>query len=233
MVSRAAPLPALLSVALLALSSRVSAQAPLHKGFVDAAEVVPSLVVDVRYATENNFVGRPVDGYAAPRCVITSEAAAALKGVQDELVPYGLSLKVFDAYRPQTAVDHFVRWSQDAADLRTKAEYYPDVAKQELFREGYIASRSSHSRGSTVDLTIVSLVDGEAGEELDMGTPFDFFGHQSWVDSAEVTPQQRANRLLLRGLMLKHGFRPYNKEWWHFTLVDEPFPRTYFDFPVN
>jgi len=233
MIRRAYASKLLILILTAALLPRSHAQAPLPAEFVDAAEVVPSLVVDLRYVTNGNFVGQPIDGYVKSRCILTTEAAAALKRVQEDLAPYRLGLKVFDAYRPQRAVDHFVRWSKDEADQRTKEKFYPQVAKRELFREGYIAARSSHSRGSTVDLTLISLARREAPQELDMGTAFDFFGRESWVDNKKVTPQHRANRLLLRELMSKHGFRPYDKEWWHFTLVDEPFPETYFDFLVE
>jgi len=201
-------------------------------GFVEIREAVPGVVVDLRYLGEDNFVGAAVDGYAADRCYVTTEAAEALGRVQHELAHLGLGLKVFDAYRPQRAVDHFVRWAEDLDDTRMKSRYYPDVAKAELFRDGYIAAKSGHSRGSTVDLTIVSLGTG-APVELDMGTPWDFFGPRSWPTSLAVTPQQRANRMLLQSLMMKHGFRPLAEEWWHFTLENEPFPDTYFDFVVE
>ena len=171
------------------------AKAQLPPGFVDLTEVAPSVVVDLRYATDDNFVGQPVDGYDGSRCVTTSEVAAALSRVQKELARFHLGLKVFDAYRPQRAVDHFVRWSQDASDQRTKEAYYPNLDKRDLISKGYIAARSSHSRGSAVDLTIVSFANGQAGDELDMGTAFDFFGRESWVDSPKVTAQQRANRM--------------------------------------
>ena len=197
-------------------------------GFVDLAEAVPGIVVDLRYLGENNFVGTPIEGYEAGNCYISKEAALALASVQEELAAFGLGLKVFDAYRPQRAVDHFIRWAEDLDDTKMKPAFYPRVSKQHLFRDGYIAARSGHSRGSTVDLTIVS----EDGE-LDMGTPFDFFGSESHGASLAVTPQQRANRALLRSVMTKHGFRPLAEEWWHFTLDDEPYPGTYFDFPVR
>jgi D-alanyl-D-alanine dipeptidase len=201
-------------------------------GFVEIREAVPGVVVDLRYLGDDNFVGAPVDGYAAERCYLTAEAAQALGRVQHELAHLGLGLKVFDAYRPQRAVDHFMRWAEDLDDTAMKSRYYPDVAKAHLFRDGYIAAKSGHSRGSTVDLTIVAL-DGGAPVELDMGTPWDFFGPRSWPSSREVTPQQRANRMLLQALMIKHGFRPLAEEWWHFTLEDEPYPDTYFDFVVE
>lgn len=206
---------------------------PLPSGFVDVATVVPRLVVDLRYLTDHNFVGAPVDGYVNSRCILTNEAAAALKAVQAELAEFRMGVKVFDAYRPQRAVDHFVRWARDEHADATKQEFFPQVDKRHLFRDGYIASKSGHSRGSTVDLTLVSFETNGGPQELDMGTPFDFFGRQSWTNHAELTSQQRANRLLLRTLMQKHGFRPYAKEWWHFTLEDEPYPNQYFDFPVQ
>ncbi len=204
----------------------------LPEGFVDLEEVIPSIQVDVRYHTAENFVGRRIDGYEKPKCLLTEKAAMALKKVQEELRAFGLGLKVYDAYRPQRAVNHFVRWAKDVEDTKMKSKYYPEVEKKNLFKEGYIAEKSSHSRGSTVDVTIVSR-DGEASEELDMGTGWDFFGPQSWPSSMEVTPAQRANRMLLQNLMTKHGFVPLKEEWWHFTLKDEPFPERYFDFPVN
>ena len=152
--------------------------------------------------------------------------------MQKDLEAFGLGLKVFDAYRPQRAVDHFVRWAEDLDDTRMKAKYYPGVEKKHLFRDGYIAARSGHSRGSTVDLTIVSLGPDDP-VELDMGTGWDYFGPRSWPASLDVSPQQRANRMLLQSLMVKHGFKPLAEEWWHFTLKDEPFPKTYFDFVIE
>lgn len=203
----------------------------LPSGFVYLDEVVPGIQVDLRYLGSNNFVGRPVKGYRSTRPVLTQAAAQALAQVQTELTPFGLTLLVFDAYRPQQAVDDFVAWSKDQGDTRTKPAYYPTLDKQALFPEGYIAERSGHSRGSTVDLTLTNA--GSQAETLDMGTPFDFFGPPSWPDFAGATPQQRANRLLLRSLMLKHGFKPYAQEWWHFTYGNEPFPDTYFNFIVD
>jgi D-alanyl-D-alanine dipeptidase len=198
--------------------------------FVDAAAVVLGLVVDMRYAGSRNFVGRPIDGYVRPRCLLTREAAAALAQVQRDLGQHALGLKVFDCYRPARAVAHFVRWARDRADVATKQEFYPDVDKRDLFRQGYIASRSGHSRGSTVDLTIVRREDGR---ELDMGTGFDMFSPRSALASTAVTAEQRANRLVLAGAMRRAGFRPLPHEWWHFTLRNEPFPTTYFDFVVQ
>lgn len=227
-------LPALIGI--LLMLSTVHARAadePLPDGFVHADEVVPGLVVDLRYAGSDNFVGHRVDGYEADRVVLTAQAADALRKVQAELKPFGLGLKVFDAYRPTRAVAHFVRWSDMPDDADAKRHYYPDIDKARLFEEGYVATRSSHSRGSTVDLTLVSLAPDGTATELDMGTPFDFFGPESWPDHAGVTGEQRSNRLLLRLVMERHGFAPFDKEWWHFTLGNEPFPDTYFDFPVR
>ncbi|NMC74907.1 MAG: M15 family metallopeptidase [Geobacteraceae bacterium] len=208
-------------------------KASIPEGFVYAEESIPGLVLEMRYAGSHNFVGEPIDGYVKERCILTKEAAQALKKVQEELEPFGLGVKVFDCYRPQMAVDRFVRWASDLSDTRMKTEFYPDVDKKNLFSEGYIAAKSSHSRGSTVDLTLVSLKGGDRNAELDMGSSFDFFGHRSWPDYQNVGPGSRAHRLLLQTLMKKHGFQPYAQEWWHFTLKGEPFPDTYFNFPVQ
>lgn len=213
------------------LSPVCSLAAPtLPDGFVYLEDVIPSIRLEIRYCSDNNFTGRQVDGYLKPRAILTRKAATALKGVQDELLPFGLGLKIFDAYRPQRAVDNFVRWAADLNDTKAKTQYYPEVAKPDLFKEGYIADKSSHSRGSTVDLTIIEL---SSGVELDMGSPFDFFGPISWPASTLVPAPELAHRLLLRTLMMKHGFNPYAQEWWHFTLAGEPHPDTYFDFPVQ
>lgn len=198
--------------------------------FVDVAEVVPGVVLDLRYHGSDNFVGAPVDGYAARRGLLTRPAAEALAQVAADARGMGLTLKLFDCYRPARAVAHFARWAADPADTRTKATYYPDLTKPELFEKGYIAARSGHSRGATVDLTLVEL---DSGAELDMGTPFDLFSARSWPGSPDVTAAQDANRRRLAGLMARHGFAPFAMEWWHFTLRDEPFPDTYFDFPIR
>ena len=203
------------------------------EGFVDVQQLIPDIQLDLRYYGRHNFVGERIDGYQAPRALLTRQAVAALQNVQQELAPFGLGLKIFDAYRPQQAVNHFARWAEDPNDTRMKAEFYPDVDKRVLFQEGYIAHKSGHSRGSTVDLTLAPLHPGDPGAELDMGTGFDLFSPQSWPDNPEMTPPQRAHRLLLRTVMEKYGFKPYDKEWWHFTLRDEPFPETYFDFSVQ
>ena len=196
---------------------------------IDAATVVPGLVADIRYAGSHNFVGRPIDGYRAPRCLLTVPAANALAEVARDLAPRGLVVKVFDCYRPARAVANFVRWARDPRDQAAKAEFYPAVDKRTLFRDGYIASHSGHSRGSTLDLTLARA----NGGELDMGTPFDFFSPKSWSADSSVTADQHANRMLLKAAMQRRGFRAYAQEWWHFTLRNEPFPDTYFDVPVQ
>lgn len=217
-------------VAGLAGLSPVSALCEMPAEFVDVAEVLPEARLDVRYFTTNNFVGARVDGYEAHRCFLTAPAAEALQGVAREAGREGLRLLIFDCYRPARAVAHFARWAADLSDETTKMAYYPDLEKRDLFAEGYIAERSGHSRGSTLDLT---LMEGGSGRELDMGTPFDLFGPRSWPHSRDVTSEQSANRRKLAGLMERYGFKGFEKEWWHFTLADEPFPDTYFDFPIR
>ena len=202
----------------------------LPEGFIDVEKVIPDITVELRYHTSNNFVGRPIDGYQANTLILTKEAAYALQQVQEELENQNLCLKVYDGYRPQRAVNHFMLWARNLNDTINKKIFYPNVEKKNLFKESYIASRSGHSRGSTIDLTII---DGNTGKALDMGSPYDFFGPESWIANNDLTAQQRANRMLLQTIMLKHGFRFYTKEWWHFTLRGEPFPDTYFDFPVE
>ena len=199
-------------------------------GFVLLADFVPSIVQEIRYYSTYNFVGDRIDGYEEPCAIITQEAARALKSVSNEMNVRGYRLKVFDAYRPAAAVKHFVFWGLEDQDLRMKEYFYPDLEKQELFRKGYIASRSSHSRGSTVDLT---LLDMKTGKELDMGSPFDLFSELSHPDNREVTDAQYNNRMLLQSVMVRNGFEPIDCEWWHFTLKNEPYPDTYFEFPVS
>lgn len=199
------------------------------EGFVSLSEAIPDILLDIRYYSTYNFVGERVDGYEAPVALLTREAAAALALVNQDLRAKGLRLVVYDGYRPQRAVDHFVRWAE-SADESMRAAFYPDVDKRDLFDRGFIARRSGHSRGSTVDLT---LLDEKTGMLLDMGGPFDFFGELSHPDCPSVTPQQHANRMLLRQAMLARGFKPLSTEWWHFTLVGEPYPDTYFDFPIR
>lgn len=202
----------------------------LPQGFVYVETIIPDIHVELRYNTTNNFVGEVINGYTANKLILTKAAAFALKKAQDELEQQNLCLKVYDGYRPQRAVNHFMVWARDLTDTINKRIFYPDVDKKELFKEEYIATRSGHSRGSTLDVTII---DGNTGIPLDMGSPFDFFGHESWVNFEGITEKQRTNRHLLQSIMLKHGFRNYPKEWWHFTLRQEPFPDTYFDFVIE
>ena len=210
--------------------SGAKAAQSLPDGFVYLSDVVSGIKLEMRYCTDNNFTGKRVEGYLNCRCIISKPAALALKNVQNELLPFGLELKIFDAYRPKMAVDSFVRWASDLDDLKMKKQYYPDVDKANLFKDGYIAAKSGHSRGSTVDLTIVQ---SDTGKELDMGGAFDLLGPVSWPDSKLAPAGKRANRLLLRTLMMKYGFNPYAKEWWHLTLENEPYPDTYFDFTIE
>ena len=199
-------------------------------GFVLLSDYVPGIVQEIRYYSTFNFVGDRVDGYEAPCALLTLEAARAVKVVSNRANVMGYRLKVFDAYRPACAVRHFVLWGIEDLDQRMKPFFYPDLEKQDLFKKGYIASQSSHSRGSTIDLT---LLDMHTGMELDMGSPFDYFGEVSHPDYKEITETQYSNRMLLRDLMLENGFEPIDCEWWHFTLKDEPYPDTYFEFPVT
>jgi D-alanyl-D-alanine dipeptidase len=233
-------------------SPGVAAERPAD--IVEATAIVPGLQLDMRYPTSDNFVGRPITGYRASKCLLTRRAAEALKGVQEELNKQRLSLKVYDCYRPQSAVDDFVRWGRDLADTKMKARFYPNVKKRNLFRSGYIARKSGHSRGSTVDLTIVPLPAPEQpaydpaapltscegpkearapDNSLDMGTGFDCFSRRSHAAYSGIDAEQKKNRRLLKSVMSRHGFRNLSTEWWHYTLRDEPYPRTYFDFPVE
>ena len=198
--------------------------------FVLLAEFVPSIIQEIRYYSTYNFIGDRIDGYEEPCAVLTKEAARALKSVSNELNVMGYRLKVFDAYRPVIAVKHFVMWGIEDTDIRMKPFFYPDLEKEELFMKGYIATRSSHSRGSTVDLT---LLDMKTGKEVDMGSPFDMFSEVSHPDYKGITKEQYDNRMLLQSVMMRNGFEPFDTEWWHFTLRDEPFPDTYFEFPVS
>ena len=202
----------------------------LPEGFVYAKTVIPDLDVELRYYIPNNFVGDTIDGYKANVLILTTATVEKLKLVQDELQHLNLCLKVYDGYRPQRAVNHFMHWARDLSDTINKSQFYPDVNKRNLFKLGYIASRSGHSRGSTLDLTITN---GETGDPLDMGSSYDFFGEQSWVDFNDITETQKKNRHILQTVMLKHNFKNYSKEWWHFTLRWEPFSETYFDFEVE
>jgi len=221
---------AAVALLLLLLTSRSALAQTMPAEFVDAATVVDGLVVDMRYFGAGNFVGTHIDGYEASRCLLTRRAALALSAAQRDLARRGLGLKVLDCYRPTRAVAHFARWARDLADVARKADYYPDVDKRDLFRLGYIAERSGHSRGSTVDITLVRRA---AGSDPDMGTRFDFFSPKSWPSDISVGKPARRNRALLAAAMARAGFQAYDKEWWHFTLLNEPFPASYFDFSVR
>ena len=199
-------------------------------GFVLLSDYVPHIVQEIRYYSTYNFIGERIDGYEEPCALLTIEAARALKAVSNEMNVQGYRLKVFDAYRPTAAVKQFILWGIEDTDIRMKPYFYPDLQKQELFAKGYIAKRSSHSRGSAIDLT---LLDMKTGKELDMGSPFDLFSELSHPDCRAITDEQYANRLLLQKAMTRNGFAPIDCEWWHFCLKDEPYPDTYFDFPVS
>ena len=199
-------------------------------GFVLLADYVPHIVQEIRYYSTYNFIGERIDGYEEPCALLTKEAARALKAVSNEVFVQGYRLKVFDAYRPACAVKHFVLWGIEDQDIRMKPYFYPTLEKQELFAKGYIAKQSSHSRGSAVDLT---LLDMKTGKELDMGGPFDLFSELSHPDCREITDEQYENRMILRRAMLRNGFAPIDCEWWHFSLRNEPYPDTYFAFPVS
>ena len=191
--------------------------------------VIPSVKIDLKYFGKDNFIGNKINGYRSKKCIISKEAASALKHVQMDLSHFNYGLKVFDAYRPQRSVDFFVKWSK-TKNQKMKKVHYPYVKKKNLFKEGYIASKSGHSRGSTVDLTII---DFETGSELDMGTCYDFFGKESRLTFENLNEEQKQNRLLLQSVMKKYGFKPLEAEWWHFTLHNEPFPKKYFNFIIN
>ncbi len=224
------------------------------EGFVDIQKVIPDVLLDIRYYGHHNFVGEKVDGYLVPKCLITKQAADALAQVQKDLAPFSMSLKIYDCYRPQRAVNHFVRWAKEIDNTNTKKEFYPTVDKANLFKDGYIDSKSGHSRGSTVDLTIVPLpalkqteyIPGQklvecylpaeqrfADNTLDMGTGFDCFHELSHTANKNIGEQQNNNRQLLKMLMEKQGFKNYDLEWWHYTLKNEPYPNTYFDFLIE
>ena len=211
--------------------------------FVTLTDVVPDAILEIRYFSTYNFVGTRIDGYLEPIALMTRQAADSLRAVSDDLRQHGYCIKVYDAYRPQRAVDHFMRWATDPIDTLTKAYFYPQLDKPTVFEKEYVARRSGHSRGSTVDLT---LVDMATGKELDMGGTFDWFGPESHPDyggdpetleytddGTRITSLQFYNRMVLRAAMLRHGFLPLDNEWWHFRLANEPFPDTYFNFPVK
>jgi D-alanyl-D-alanine dipeptidase len=214
-------------VTLLLVSACATAAEPaktMPADFTALAEVDPTIQQEIRYFGTHNFLGRRVKGYEAAKCILTRKAAQALKEAQDELKAYALSLRVYDCYRPQAAVDDFVAWAKDLSDTKMKKEFYPHVDKTNLFKDGYIAEKSGHSRGSTMDLTL----DG-----VDMGTYFDYFDPLAHTANPAVTAAQRHNRLLLKAVMEKHGFKNLPDEWWHYTLAPEPYPDTYFAFEVR
>lgn len=199
------------------------------KKFVIVSEEIPDVLLDIRYYSSFNFVGRRIDGYEEPIAILSKEACDALKDVNEKAKSLGYRLKIFDCYRPQMAVDHFVRWSEDINDISMKALFYPDVDKKDLFKLGFVAKKSSHTNGSTIDLT---LFDMKTQKDIDMGGPFDYFGELSWSENTkDITKIQAKNRKLLRDIMISSGFIPLKEEWWHFTLKNEPYPDTYFNFP--
>ena len=244
----------LLIVALFATySCKTSPVSPTEDSsqFVTISDVIPDAILEIRYFATYNFVGKRIDGYEEPTALLTRPAAEALKAVSDELLEKGYRLKIYDAYRPQKGVDHFVRWAADIADTLMRSYFYPDLDKSVLFDQLYIMEKSGHTRGSTVDLT---LFDMHTEKEVDMGGTFDWFGPESHPDfcgnpetgeytgdnskspaepKRSITAEQFAHRMILRRAMLAHGFKPFDTEWWHFTLKDEPFPDTYFTFPVK
>ena len=217
--------------------------------FVTLTDVVPDAILEIRYYGTYNFVGTRIDGYEAPTALMTRIAADSLRAVSDDVKALGYRLKIYDAYRPQKGVDHFVRWAENIPDTMMKTYFYPDLDKSILFEQEYLYEKSGHTRGSTVDLT---LFDMNTEKELDMGGTFDWFGPESHPDfcgnpetgeytgnnsksprGRSITAEQFRNRMILRQAMLRHGFNPLDSEWWHFTLKDEPFPETYFNFPVK
>ena len=218
---------------LLVITSPFILAQELPENFVLIKELIPSIVIEMRYGTNNNFTGRPIPGYGSRQAVITIATANALKKVQKELNKLGLGLKIFDAYRPQKAVNYFMKWSDQPSDTIMKNKYYPNLKKNTLFDLGYIASKSGHTRGSTVDVTLLYVSGPEKGKEVDMGSVWDLFGARSGYGYEAISIIQKANRKLLRELMVAHKFLPYDKEWWHFSLNNEPYPDTYFDFIVH
>lgn len=222
--------------------------------FVDIKDVIPAIALDIRYYTPHNFVGEKIDGYNAAKCFLTKPAALALNDIEEELNEYSLSLKLYDCYRPQRAVNQFIKWAENPDDTKMKREFYPDIDKQNLFNQDYIAKKSAHSRGSTVDVTIVPIptppeekyVKGQDlhpcywprekrfnDNSIDMGTGIDCFSELAHTDSKQINVQQRVNRLALKSIMEKYGFISLESEWWHYTLENEPYPDTYFDFVIR
>lgn len=206
----------------------VLAQVP--ESFINVLDLDSTIKVELRYFTTNNFMGMKVQGYKANNAYLTIRAAKGLQMAHRRALKMGMGILIYDSYRPQRAVDHFVQWSRDLKDTLKKSEFYPQINKSKLFEEGFIASKSGHSRGSTVDITLYHL---ETGEAIDMGSAYDLFSEQSFHNSPLVNSEQLANRNLLRNLMRNAGFRAYTKEWWHYTLNNEPFPDQYFNFEVE
>jgi len=193
-------------------------------------DFLPLVILEIRYAGNHNFTGNPVEGYENPKAILSNSALIQLKKAYHHFLKAGYTFKIFDAYRPQTAVHHFIAWARKEEDTIAKKEFYPDIDKRNLFKLGYISNRSGHSRGSTIDLTLIHL---KTGEEVDMGSSYDFFGEISHHHTQNITEEQKQNRVLFKQGMRKFGFIAYPKEWWHYTLYNEPFPDTYFDFPVR
>jgi D-alanyl-D-alanine dipeptidase len=218
----------LIYLTLILISFKTNAQLP--EGFVYVTNEIPSIKTELRYFSENNFVGNIIDGYKANTTILTKEATIALKNVQEQLLKKNLSLKIYDAYRPQKAVNYFWEWSKNLNDTLMKQQYYPNLKKHDIFTRQFIAKYSRHSSGSTVDVTIV---DNITGKELDMGTPYDFFGEESSINFKGINETQQKNRMLLLQIMLRNEFRNYPKEWWHYTLKNEPFKNHYFNFDVK
>lgn len=218
-----------LIVILLAVGPYLTAQ-DIPSGFDKIERYLPDIHLELRYATTDNFMGRVVPGYENPTVVLSTQTLVALQKAQKELKALGFQIKLYDGYRPQKAVTAFMNWAAAQNDTIRKSSYYPNIPKSELFDRGYIARKSGHSRGSTIDISLVYSTGARKGEEIDMGSPWDFFGSISWIDSPLINETQRANRQLLQRIMTANGFRPYSKEWWHFTLEKEPFLNTYFDF---
>ncbi|OKP93851.1 peptidase M15 [Paenibacillus sp. P46E] len=202
----------------------------MPEGFVYLDEMIPDAQYEIRYFSENNFTGSRVEGYKAPLAIFSQVGARALQAVSDDLARKGYILRIYDAYRPQKAVDDFVSWSKDVADIKMKQQYYPKLDKRNLFKLGFIAKKSGHTRGGTIDLT---LAYAKTGNLVDMGSPYDFFGEISYYNTSLISKTQHANRKILKDAMIMHGFKPYSKEWWHFTLIKEPFPSKYFNFDVE
>ena len=220
--------PFLILLAYVLLINSATAQIP--DSFGNISEEIPDIILEVRYASNDNFMGRVVNGYSIPKVVLTKKALKALKNAQAEFKRLGYCIKVFDAYRPQRAVDDFMQWINVENDTVMKQNYYPQLDKKKLIPQGYIAEKSGHSRGSTLDLSLIYLDVEKKGKEVDMGGSWDFFGERSHYDYPEISLKQKENRALLQKIMIKHGFLPYAEEWWHFTLAEEPFPNKYFDF---